>query len=43
MTASSWTQVTTRVMDSPTEHAVLIPFTAPRQFFRPAIPSEEHP
>lgn len=41
MSTGSWTYVTTSVIDSATEHTVLMPLIAPSQFFRLAIPSED--
>ena len=41
MTAVAWTSVTIRVVDNATEHTVLMPLTASRQFFRLVISRDD--
>ncbi len=38
LTPSSWTTVTTRVIDTATEHTVTVPINAPKKFFRLSVP-----
>jgi hypothetical protein len=37
LTPNSWTTVTTRVIDTSTEHTVTVPINAPKKFFRLSV------